>query len=84
MNKAEEILNQIHAMAVHWFREFPADATHVLLDPKTRLQLFQYQTAGSINPVNYVNNTVFGYPIIEVYKPYPFIALARVNIDANV
>lgn len=81
--QAEEILNRIHAMALYWFREFPADATHVLLDPKTRLQLFQYQTAGSINPVNPAKNTVFGYAIIEVYKPYPFIALAKVNTNDN-
>lgn len=79
--QAEEILNRLHAMAVDWFREFPNDATHVLLDPRTRLALFRYNTAGSINPVNYVNNTVFGYAIIEVYKPYPFIALAKVNIN---
>lgn len=77
--KPEDFINQIWAMLqayrMMYSGEYP---TRILLDPKLRLQLFTYNTMAGINPIEPARNTVFGLHIIEVYKPYPFIGLAKV------
>ena len=80
----KEALDRIWALNAA-FHSSPDDKpSHVLLDPRLYSQLLNAAKDYilSINPpIDPHNQTVFHLPMLTVYKPYPFIALAKIAID---
>lgn len=76
---ADEILQRIYVQTVVWSMLYQnGDYTHVLLDLRSWRILEHNYNKHAPGLIDLLKKTVYGLPIIEVYQPYPFIALSKV------
>jgi len=83
-----DVLDRIWVLGQLFYTSQGDKPTHVLLDPRLRMQLMHdanrdYALAPNVLRVamNTGQLTVFDLPVIEVYKPYPFAALAKIALE---
>ena len=71
---------EIERALFEFIRDHNVNPTHILLDPKTHAILRhsdRWQIVYTV--VQSPNKTLFNIPIVDIMRPYPFIAIACLN-----
>lgn len=74
--EASKALEVIWSMMVAYIHDHHIEPTAALIDPRLWREL-AIAAADPFGPINPRTSTVFGLAVIEVYKPYPYLAICH-------
>jgi hypothetical protein len=79
---AEAVFDQLNRAIYEYVRDTNTEPTHILVDPASYMQLRNYAERMQLIRIDAATMTprLFNLELLEVYRPRPFIAVARLLV----
>lgn len=74
----DDAMQIVHSMIMNFYQLHNIEPTNVLVDPRLFRELMN--NGDPFGPLNDRDRTIYGLTFIEVYKPYPYLAVVAASI----